>query len=41
MVSLWFATNALKVEAKAGSGNEDLISGLQALEKLLSEKEEG
>ena len=41
MVSLWFATNALKVEAKAGSGNEDLISGLQALEKLLSEEKEG
>jgi cell division protein ZapA (FtsZ GTPase activity inhibitor) len=39
MVSLWFATSALKTEVKAGSGNEELISGLQALEKLLEEKE--
>ncbi len=41
MVSLWFATLALKVEAKAGTGNEDLIIGLQTLEKLLSEEKEG
>jgi cell division protein ZapA (FtsZ GTPase activity inhibitor) len=41
MVSLWFATSALKTEVKAGSGNEELISGLQALEKLLSEEKEG
>ncbi|MEN8224859.1 MAG: cell division protein ZapA [Bacteroidota bacterium] len=38
MVSLWFATSGLKVEAKTGSGNDDLIHGLQSLEKLLSEE---
>ena len=41
MVSLWFATSALKAEDKAGSGNEELITGLQNLEKMLSEEIEG
>ena len=41
MVSLWFATSALKAEAQAGSGNDELISGLRALEKMLAEQREG
>jgi len=41
MVSLWFATSALKAEAKAGSGSEELIDGLRALEKMLAEQREG
>ncbi|MDT8392439.1 MAG: cell division protein ZapA [Bacteroidales bacterium] len=38
MVSLSFATNALKAEAKAGTANSDLLPGLKALEKTLSEE---
>lgn len=41
MVSLWFATKALKAEESTGSVNEELISGLQALEKVLLEHNEG
>ncbi|HSG68507.1 MAG TPA: cell division protein ZapA [Bacteroidales bacterium] len=41
MVSLWFATNALKAEEKAGTTDHQVISGLQALEKVLSEYKEG
>ena len=41
MVSLWFATSALKVEESTGSENGELLSGLQALEKVLLEHNEG
>ena len=41
MVSLWFATSALKAEESTGSVNDELLSGLQALEKVLSEHSEG
>jgi cell division protein ZapA len=39
MVSLWFSTTSLKVQAE--TSNEDLINGLKTLEKLLSEQEDG
>jgi hypothetical protein len=38
MVSLAFATNALKAEAKVGQTDTDLLAGLQALERMLSEE---
>jgi cell division protein ZapA len=41
MVSLWYATSSLKVQAEKQTGNEDVMDGLKALEKLLSEQEEG
>ena len=41
MVVLLFATRALKAENQAGTGSEELISGLENLEKLLSEQIEG
>jgi hypothetical protein len=41
MVSLWFATSSLKAQADKQTGNEYVMEGLKALEKLLSEQEEG
>ena len=41
MVSLWFATTSLKVQAESKHGNDEVIEGLKTLEKLLSEQEEG
>ena len=38
MVSLFFATSSLKAEAGIKSNDEDLIAGLQALEKMLAEQ---
>lgn len=41
MVSLWFATTSLKVQDEAGNTSTELVESLKALEKLLSEQEEG
>ncbi len=41
MVSLWFATSALKAEGKAGTESDELMSGLKALEQVLLEHKEG
>ncbi len=41
MVSLWFATNSLKAEARIISSDTEVIEGLQALEKMLAEQKEG
>jgi cell division protein ZapA len=41
MVSLWFATRSLKAENNSSSNNSEVLSGLQNLEKLLSEEIEG
>lgn len=41
MVSLWFATHSLKAEANASTQDQDLMAGLQALEKKLAEQMEG
>ncbi|MCK4569743.1 MAG: cell division protein ZapA [Bacteroidales bacterium] len=41
MVSLWFSTSSLKAQTAVRTDNDDLINGLQTLEKLLSEHKEG
>jgi cell division protein ZapA len=41
MVSLWFATTSLKVQDETGNKSTELVESLKALEKLLSEQEEG
>ena len=41
MVSLWFATTSLKAQTDVSTDNDDLITGLKTLEKMLSEQKEG